>query len=198
MSYIVDPLDPASPLDSDFPAALVASELRQLKARINTLETTLTNNMLPIGAIVALAHTPASNAIYHELPAAPSTVARVGSFADLFAAIGTTWGAGDGTTTFGLPWVAEGDTIVRGTPGTDTSGVMPAHTHGYEDAMGVDRYAGSYNASENLAREAVAAGPDHWEFGAVMHRRSLDTDSAGTGTKNKASGSKVRFYIKIK
>ena len=47
----------------------------------------------------------------------------------LFSAIGTTWGAGDGLTTFGLPWFVAGYAGVSGTPGTVTVGQVINHIH---------------------------------------------------------------------
>jgi microcystin-dependent protein len=83
--------------------------------------------------------TPAGTIIYfagstpppRHLKANGAAVSRT-SYADLFAAIGTTWGAGDGSTTFGLP---------------DGRGEFP---RGWDDARGVDsgRSFGSAQADE--------------------------------------------------
>ena len=94
-----------------------------------------------------------------------SAVSRT-TYASLFAAIGTTWGTGDGSTTFNLPDL-RGRTAIGA--GTGTAGGATAHslgskggderlqshTHnvscGWQDSAGVDRLAfgqkaGSYNA----------------------------------------------------
>lgn len=53
------------------------------------------------------------------------------TYADLFAAIGTTWGVGDGSTTFGIPWFPADYAAVQANAnvGTDTVGQILAHTH---------------------------------------------------------------------
>lgn len=68
-------------------------------------------------------------------------VSRTGATANLFAIVGTTYGAGDGSTTFNLPntidrtLVGASGTIPRGATGgakthTLLSNEMPAHAHG--------------------------------------------------------------------
>ena len=49
---------------------------------------------------------------YLAVPTAPTTLSRT-AYAALFAAIGTIWGAGDGSTTFGMPYVPPGYTFVQ-------------------------------------------------------------------------------------
>ncbi|MDD2722240.1 MAG: phage tail protein [Gallionella sp.] len=63
-------------------------------------------------------------------PVAQTNVSRT-TYAALFNAIGTTWGAGDGATTFGLPWLPPGYAILQasGNVGAQTIGQVIAHTH---------------------------------------------------------------------
>lgn len=53
------------------------------------------------------------------------------TYAALFAAIGTYWGAGDGSTTFGIPWFPADYAAVQANAnvGTDTVGQVINHTH---------------------------------------------------------------------
>jgi len=53
------------------------------------------------------------------------------TYADLFAAIGTTWGVGDGSTTFGMPFLAADETIVQANAnvGSHTAGSVISHAH---------------------------------------------------------------------
>lgn len=64
-------------------------------------------------------------------PTAATNISRT-TYAALFAAIGTTWGVGDGSTTFGMPWFAANYAKVQASSnvGTATVGAVIAHTHG--------------------------------------------------------------------
>ena len=138
MPYSVDPSNPFSPLDTD--QALVSDELRALKGYIqNTvlpditaLQAALaaaTTNL--IGQVIAFSSsTPPTN--YLACPNMPTDVSRA-TYAALFAVIGTTWGAGDGTTTFGLPYFPQGYVPVAASVlfpvSTVTLGEVNSHTH---------------------------------------------------------------------
>ena len=63
-----------------------------------------------------------------------SAVSRT-TYAALFAAIGTTWGAGDTTTTFNLPDLRRRVTVGSGGTGTGTLGNAVGNTGGSEDAI---------------------------------------------------------------
>ena len=52
------------------------------------------------------------------------------TYAALFAAVGVLWGAGDGSTTFGIPWFpVDYPAVQGGTVGSSTTGTMPSHVH---------------------------------------------------------------------
>lgn len=67
---------------------------------------------------------------YLACPIAQTNISRT-TYAELFAAIGTTWGVGDGSTTFGMPWFPAGYASVQenANVGTSTTGQIPAHNH---------------------------------------------------------------------
>jgi microcystin-dependent protein len=89
----------------------------------------------PIGMVADFAGT-AIPAGWLALPFAASNVSRT-TYAELFAAIGTTWGAGDGSSTFGLPWVMDGGaSLNHATAGAETAGAVKTHTHGYNNVQG--------------------------------------------------------------
>ena len=67
---------------------------------------------------------------YLQLPTAQANISRA-TYSNLFAAIGTQWGTGDGSTTFGMPWAAVGSAILHGITGIGGSqnGAVIAHGH---------------------------------------------------------------------
>jgi len=90
-------------------------------------------NGTPVGTVIDFGGTAAPTG-YLACPVAAGGVgllARTGTYAALFAAIGTTWGAGDGSTTFQMPWFPADYASVQANAnvGTDTVGAVIAHTH---------------------------------------------------------------------
>jgi hypothetical protein len=78
---------------------------------------------------------------YLVCPTTPTNVSRT-TYATLFAAIGTTWGVGDGSTTFGLPWFAADYAMLQANSnvGSASTGSIKAHTHDiptYETETGI-------------------------------------------------------------
>jgi len=123
---------------------------------------------------------------------AGKTVSR-STYAALFAAIGTTWGVGDGSTTFGLPdpnRVLIGATSARPVGTKDgaemvtlTTGQMPAHGHGVTDP------GHSHGIPHGLV-DAFVAPPSYTPGGnqgnAVYQGQS--THSARTGISIQSAG----------
>lgn len=102
------------------------------KAQVEALLAVLT----PSGTIIDFAGASAP-AGYLACPITQTNVSRT-TYAALFAAIGTTWGAGDGSTTFGLPWFPA-DYVAsqsNGNVGTKSVGEVIAHTHTTNAAFG--------------------------------------------------------------
>jgi microcystin-dependent protein len=96
-------------------------------------------------------------------PTAPTNVSRT-TYAALFAAIGTTWGAGDGSTTFGLPYFPADYAAVHasGNVGTTTAGQVIAHTHGFNGNGAWIDLPGTYvvnggGSNANLTQSAATA-----------------------------------------
>lgn len=87
--------------------------------------------LAPAGMLITFAgSTPPTG--YLTCPTAATTISRT-TYADLFAAIGTTWGVGDGSTTFGIPWFAAGYAMTQANSnvGIATVGAVISHTHSY-------------------------------------------------------------------
>jgi len=104
-----------------------------------------TGSGVPIGVPVPFmgpsANVPAG---WLVVPTAPSTLSRT-AYARLFAAIGTTFGAGDGATTFGCPYIPLDFAITNnaGAVGTTANGENIAHVHTYTKVTTTGNGAGS-------------------------------------------------------
>lgn len=71
---------------------------------------------------------------YLVCPSSLTNISRT-TYSQLFSAIGTTWGPGDWSTTFTMPWFPLGYTIIQanGNVGASDPGENKAHTHTYTD-----------------------------------------------------------------
>ncbi len=111
----------------------------------------------------------------------PTSAANISrsTYAALFAAIGTTWGAGDGSTTFGLPWFAADYTVLQAAAnvGTSTAGEVIAHTH----------------PLRIYADEGGASGVT--DNGSSTNTNTVSTQSTGGGS-NVAAGVRILICIK--
>jgi microcystin-dependent protein len=111
---------------------------------------------VPIGGILHLGVTPTyDDADY--LTANGSAVSRT-EFAQLYAKIGTTWGVGDGSTTFNLPNLT--DRYLRGSSGyvvgTYLASELASHTHtatAWSDVQGAHTHGGSSSTSTGGSHE---------------------------------------------
>jgi hypothetical protein len=130
------------------------------------------DNNPPIGTIISFsgATTPSG---YLACPTAATDISRT-TYANLFAVLSTTWGAGDGSTTFGMPYFPTGYTTIAGTPGTTSVGAVIAHLH-----------TGGVSVYNNPA----ATG------GASAAGGTSNTGSTG-GAANFGAGSNMKFCIK--
>lgn len=131
----------------------------------------------PAGTIITYGGTTAPTG-YLLCPTSATTVSRT-TYATLFAAIGTTWGVGDGSTTFNIPAFTADFAHVQASAnvGTTTAGVVIAHTH--------------TTASGAPGNTVTIASP-----GTNLLNAASNTGSYGTGTNNLAAGARVLFCIK--
>lgn len=115
---------------------------------------------------------------YLLCPTAPTTVSRT-TYSALFIAIGTTWGIGDGSTTFNIPYYPADYASVQANlnVGTNHVGEVIAHTH---TAMG------TYALSQ--PRDGSAGQPSAREI-------TVTTSSTG-GSSNRAAGVRVLKCVK--
>jgi len=104
----------------------------------NAVSATTAANGTPVGTLIDFAGTSAPTG-YLACPVAPGGVGLLarGNYFALFAAIGTTWGAGDGSTTFQMPWFPADYASVQANAnvGTDTVGEVISHPHTYNEPV---------------------------------------------------------------
>ena len=116
-------------------------------AELNSISSTI-NKATPIGSVILwTTNTPPAG--FLKIPAAATNLNRV-TYAALFAAIGTTWGAGDGSTTFGIPFIPAGYL-----PGTGAAvavqdvGQVIAHDHVVNPRIGSANGGTGFNTGWN-------------------------------------------------
>jgi microcystin-dependent protein len=119
-----------------------------------------------------------------------SNVSRT-TYSALFAIIGTTWGAGDGSTTFGLPNllnnfpVGAGNTYALAATGGSANAIVVSHTH---TATSVVTDPGHVHANSGGTEQADTGGLDK-----TVGSNEANTASATTGitvaTTNSTEGS---------
>lgn len=173
MAYTPDATDGANPLNTT-DRSTAAAEFRALKTYLQEQLTLLKGELtVQPGTILPFAggSVPAG---YLACPAVVTNISRV-TYAALFAAIGTYWGAGDGATTFGMPYFPAGYAAVVGTPGVATVGEVISHTH-------------TTNATAAIIGGAVFSGANgHIDPGVI--------DPTG-GPANLAAGMGVMMIVK--
>lgn len=134
--------------------------------------------LIPAGTIWSMAY--GSTTPSGWLPCDGRLVGR-GSYPSLFTALGTVWGAGDGSSTFGIPDLrnyilrgAGGNQSVGQSRGADTSSALIAHSH--NGPNGIQFVVGEIATSTVFANTGPLA--DHtWDITA-----SAETEVAGVGS----------------
>ncbi len=146
--------------------AVAADEFAAYKTQAtNSLNGSISSLVLvPVGSVVPYAGT----SVPANWWACEGQLLSRTSYAALFAAIGTSWGAGDGTTTFALPdlrgrTLLGQDTSASRTPNAATIGAtagvssvalttaqLPAHTHVVDPAVATTTNSGTHTHSETV------------------------------------------------
>lgn len=167
-----------------FPAvngATVQAQIQQLVQRTAFLRNTAGRN-LPVGALM---FTAAETADQGWLALTESTqLVSVTQYPEAFAKLGTRFG-GNGTTTFGLPTIAEGRALLfngASASGTVTTGEVKAHTH---------TISGTLYREDGQVENHIADGGVNAE---TTFR--FETTSTG-GSANLAAGVKFLLCIKM-
>jgi len=137
----------------------------------------------PAGEVIAFAGGGAPVGDYLQLATVVMNVSR-STYADLFAAIGTVWGAGDGASTFGLPFFEDGLAAIAvgaGVVGALSVGQVISHAHLMFNRL---TFAG-----QGLTHD----GSDEGDAGVST---VLGTATSYTGgSYNLAAGRRVKFYV---
>lgn len=142
------------------------------------------------------------------------------SYAALFSAIGTRYGAGDGAKTFNLPNVPDGFALLAGNAGnvgelnagtlishthsawTDQQGNHshaindPGHTHSFEfmPMNGTQKGGGSYAVGLGATQSTNKIGTGVWLNDAGLHGHNIGIGASG-GDANRAAGIKLLICI---
>ena len=167
------------------------------------------NNCMPPGAITAFAGT---NVPTGWLPCDGRAVSRT-NYARLFAAVGTTWGSGDGTTTFNLPdlrgmfmrgagtnWTqakAAGGNFSGGKVGDYVQDQTQGHRHIQGDGEN-DPSAGRYGTASGLASGSASVRDWGKTLGDYVSSPIEDgiNGPPRTGTETKPASYSVNYIIK--
>lgn len=153
------------------------------------------DSAIPAGTIIDFAGTTAPSG-YLACPTTATNISRT-TYARLFAAIGTTWGVGDNTSTFGMPYFPANYVAVQANSnvGTSTTGDVKSHTHGITDS--------GHNHTVPYAAGDVIGGPTPSPGYRGSGTSNTSTATTGItinstgGSANLAAGIRVLKCVKI-
>lgn len=148
----------------------------------------------PIGTIFAFA---GNNIPSGYLPCNGSEISRT-TYADLFNVIGTTYGSGDGSTTFNLPNLT--DKFIQGsdTAGTVKNAGLPNIAGGFIN-IGVspsEGYEGPFYKSDDRKPGAQSNLSSHWREGTIGFDASRYNGIYGNSTTVQPPALTMRYIIK--
>jgi microcystin-dependent protein len=175
-------------------AQITEAKLAANSVSLAKLVTAVQQALLPAGAVQAFA----MNSAPSGWLAADGTAVSRSTYASLFSAIGTTYGAGDGSTTFALPDLrgyfvrgsgTNSDATAAGTFGAKIADTLKSHTH-----TGTTSVAGShthqYAAYSAIVSKSTSPTPANnlWDgtlnrttAAAGDHSHTFTTDATGSG-----------------
>ena len=147
-----------------------------------------------IGEIIAL---PISTAPAGFLRLPPSlTTVSIAQYPLLYAKIGTRYG-GDGITTFGLPTIPNGYTLISadGQAAVTSSGSLISHTHSITDPGHVHKIGEARNVSIADVPSTIQVSPEFPDVFSASSTTGITINSTG-GSDNLAAGLKVYYFIR--
>jgi len=145
-------------------------------------------NSVPAGTIIDFAGTAAPTG-FLACPTTATNISRA-TYATLFAAIGTTWGAGDGSTTFGQPYFPA-DYVAgqaNANVGSTTTGANLAHTH----AMNAD----GANVAKRFGADGPIDGSSSTSSAEDAHYNGSQNTGSSGGSANLAASMRVLKCVK--
>jgi microcystin-dependent protein len=160
---------------------ITSNELASNSVTTAKLTSAIASSLVPSGAVMAFAM---NSAPAGWLAANGSNVSRT-TYATLFTAIGTTYGSGNGSTTFTLPDLR--GYFVRGS-GTNSDGTASG-TFGSKQADEFKAHTHTVGIQSNPAREAGGGET-------ITSGGTLTTDSTG-GTETRPKNIAMLYCIKI-
>lgn len=153
-------------------------------AVIKFIQSTSAVSGVPAGTIIAFAGSSVPTG-YLQCATTVTNVSRT-TYADLFAAIGTAWGVGDGSTTFGIPYFANGFVPVQGTVAVSTTGSLISHSH----KTALESSTAPYGVDSGNLTNGITGASISSSYPATL------TQATG-GTNNLAAGMGVKFCVKF-
>lgn len=183
MAYIPDATNTSQPADT-VDRSTAALEFRTIKSYIQNMLATLTGLGAKVGdAKIWLGGAGQIEANWMIMPQVATTLSRAAYpvFHTVMQQAGYPYGNGDGSTTFGIPFMAADYTPVQANAnaGTQTVGQVIAHTHPLTASLG--NYGPRGGAGGEYWGAPVSAG---------------NTGSTG-GAANYAAGLRVLFIMKV-
>jgi microcystin-dependent protein len=155
------------------------------------------HQVLP-GTIIVWAGTSTPNG-YLRLPMTATNVSRT-AYAALFAAIGTTFGVGDGATTFGLPYLPADYSILQanGNQATQSAGSNISHSHGVNDpghSHTINGQAGQIGVTPYTALQSQGGTLPYWTYQSDIRGTGISIAAQG-GASNLPAGTRFNLCIK--
>ncbi len=166
-------------------------EILNNKADRDLKNTDLSSLILPTGSVIAFAANSTPNGY---LICNGAAVNRT-TYADLFAVIGTTYGSGDGSTTFNVPNLTDKFIQGSGTAGTSKAAGLPNITGTADVSQGASR---SYNATGAFHQTSNGNG-GNWDTSANC-KLNIDASRSssiyGKSSTVQPPALTMRYYIK--
>lgn len=175
--------------------AIIAAGITPNQNEVDQLAKAL-GKTVPVGAVIAMA---GNSPVSGYLLCNGAEVSRT-TYATLFAAIGVTYGSGDGSTTFNLPNLTDRFIQGSGTAGTVKSAGLPNITgtakyfrseNGYEHEYTGAFYAADKKGKPDEAKDTSATYNDMFGFDA-----SRSNSIYGNSTTVQPPALTMRYYIK--